>query len=302
MPAFILIMGLFAPAGAGAIDWAAVPEREVRVFHTGQASYEWMLVEADHSGGPKIRKGKTCVDCHADEEQKIGELIAKGEKAEPEPERVSLAWSPIRVQFARDSERLYVRLRWEASGRGSQKSRVSLLFDDGSVSAVALTGCWSACHADLPEMPHANGGAELTKYLVASRTKVGRRGGGENYKAAAELDALLDEGKFLEFWSAELKAGAAPVVTDGWVLEKRHERAAPQVTAEGGRVGDDWIVVVSRTLAAPGSDSKAFVTDRTYTFGISVHDGDDDGRFHRVSLEHRLALDGREADFNAGMQ
>lgn len=261
-----------------------------------------MLVEADHSGGPKIRKGKSCVDCHADEERKIGELIASGEKAEPEPERVSRAWTLIRVQFARDSERLYVRLRWEASGRGSQKSRVSLLFDDGSVSAVALTGCWSACHADLPEMPHANGDTELSKYLVVSRTKVGRKGGGESYKPAAALDDLLKEGKFLEFWSVELKTGAAPVVTDGWVLEKRHERSVPQVAAEGGRVGDDWDVVISRALAAPGSGYKAFVTDRIYTFGISIHDGDDEGRFHRVSLEHRLALDGREADFNAGMQ
>lgn len=294
--------GLLAAMGASAIDWDAVPEREVLVFHTGQASYEWMLVEADHSGGPKIRKGKTCVDCHAEEERKIGELIAKGEKAEPEPERISRAWSPIRVQFAQDAQRLYVRLRWEASGRGAEKSRVSMLFDDGSVSAVALTGCWSTCHSDLPEMTHENGGAELSKYLVDSRTKMRRSGGGESFKTARELDALLDEAKFLELWSAEVKAGAAPVVTDGWVLEKRHEHASPQVAVEGGRVGDEWSVVMSRALAAPASGYKAFRADRIYTFGISVHDGDDDGRFHRVSLEYNLSLDGKKADFVATKQ
>jgi cytochrome c-type protein NapC len=298
----ILAAGLLMAARAGAIDWSAVPEREILAFHTGQASYEWTLIEASHSGGPKMREGKTCVDCHADEEKKIGELIAKGEKAEPEPGRVSRPWSPIRVQFAQDAERLHVRLRWDASGRGAERSRISLLFDDGSMSATAVTGCWSSCHSDLIEMSNADAGAELTKYLVGSRTKVGRSGGGESYKAQTELDAQLAEGKFLELWGAELREGAAPVLTEGFVLEKRHDQSSPQVAVEGGLVDGEWNLVMSRSLAAPASGYKAFTADRTYTFGLSVHDGADEGRFHRVSLQYTLGLGGQKADFNAAKQ
>jgi cytochrome c-type protein NapC len=284
-----------APAPAAlAIDWAAVPSAEIVLFHTGTASYEWMLTEKDHSGGPKIRQGKDCLECHGGEEQKIGELIASGKKLEPTPAAVQAPWSPVTVQVAIDGDRLNLRLRWPAKGAGASRSEIAFLFDDGSVSAATLTGCWATCHSDLPAMGDDAGG-KLTKYLTQSRTKVTRTGGGELYQPAARLEELAGHGTFLEYWHAALEAGAPAAAGDGYVLEKRHESGAPLVQAEGGLSNGVWTLVLSRPLVVSKPFRKDFVEGKTYTFGVAVHDGEAEGRFHRVSFEHKLEIQGGRA-------
>jgi cytochrome c-type protein NapC len=283
---------------AGALDWEKVPSKEVTIFHPGQGSYEWMLTESDHSAAPKIRQGKRCAECHTGEEAKIGATIASGKKLEPEPAKVGQPSSPVQVQFAHDGERLHARLRWPAQGAGSAKSSIALLLDDGQVNAARLTGCWATCHSDLPGMPHALPAPELTKYLAQSRVKMGRTGGGADSQPEATLRELLGKGLFLEWWEAELGSASAKA-EDGWVLDSRHESKPPLVSATGRLEGGFWTAELSRKLVVGTPGRKDFAPGKLYTFGIAVHDGDAEGRFHRVSLEHTLALDAGEADFVA---
>jgi cytochrome c-type protein NapC len=282
-------LGLAVPAAA--VDWSAVPSSEIRIFHPGQSSYEWMLTERDHSGAPKIREGKDCQECHRGEEQKIGELIASGKKLEPTPGKVGAAWSPVTLQLAVDGDRFAARLQWPATGAGANKSDIALLFDDGGVNATTLTGCWSTCHADLPGMAHDTG-LKLTKYLTQSRTKVTRDGGGDRYQPEARLAELVAKDLFLEYWQATVAAGAPAKAHDGWVLDKRHENDTPLVQAQGERSGGMWSVVLTRSLEPSGPHRKALVPGKTYTFGVAVHDGDAEGRFHRVSFENRFRIEG----------
>jgi hypothetical protein len=250
-----------------------------------------MLTEKDHSGGPKIRQGKPCLDCHAGEEKKIGELIASGKKFEPTPAEVQAPWSPVTVQLAVDGDRLHLRLQWPAQGPGASRSAIALMFDDGGVSAATLTGCWATCHSDLPAMGD-DAGRKLTKYLTQSRTKVTRTGGGELYQPEAKLAELAGHGTFLEYWQAALKPGAPAAGEDGYVLDKRHESEAPLVRAEGGLSNGVWTVVLDRPLVVSKPHRKDFVEGKTYTFGLAVHDGDAEGRFHRVSFEHQFEIEG----------
>ena len=288
---YTLLLAVAPAPTAMALDWAAVPSAEVLLFHTGQASYEWMLTEKDHSGGPKIRQGKDCLECHAGEEKKIGELIASGKKLEPTPAEVQVPWSPVTVQLAVDGDRLELRLQWPAKGAGASKSDIAFMFDDGSVSAATLTGCWATCHSDLPAMSD-DGGRKLTKYLTQSRTKVTRSGGGELYQPEARLAELAGHGTFLEYWHAAVEAGAPAAAEDGYVLDKRHESDAPLVRAEGGLSDGVWTVVLSRPLGVSKPYRKDFAEGKTYTFGLAVHDGGAEGRFHRVSFEHEFEIRG----------
>jgi cytochrome c-type protein NapC len=290
VPWALLLAVAPAPA-ASAVDWAAVPSAELLLFHTGTASYEGMLTEKDHSGGPKIRQGKACLDCHAGEEKKIGELIASGKKLEPTPAAVQAPWSAVAVQLAVDGDRLALRLQWPAKGPGASRSAIAFMFDDGSVNAATLTGCWATCHSDLPAMGD-DAGRKLTKYLTQSRTKVTRTGGGELYQPESKLAELAGHGTFLEYWQAALKAGAPAAAEDGYVLDKRHESDAPLVRAEGGLSNGVWTVVLSRPLVVSKPHRKDLVEGKTYTFGLAVHDEGAEGRFHRVSFERQFELEG----------
>jgi hypothetical protein len=110
-------------------------------------------------------------------------------------------------------------------------------------------------------------GRKLTKYLTQSRTKVTRTGGGELYQPEARLEELAGHGTFLEYWHAALEAGAPAAAEDGYVLDKRHESAAPLVRAEGGLSNGVWTVVLSRPLVVSKPHRKDFVEGKTPPFG-----------------------------------
>ena len=289
----------FGAPTAGALDWSAVPGKDVAVFHAGQASWEWLLTKSDHSAATKMREGKSCQDCHRGEERTIGELIASGEKLEPTPRPAGRAFSLVTVQAAHDGEKLRMRFSWPA---GAERSRLALLLDDGAVKEMNRGGCFATCHADLAGMPHAEG-ADRTKYLMQSRTRIRRSGGGDDWKPAGELAAMLQAGQFLELWEIEARpAQAAKAAHGGWVLAERNENAAPGISVDGRREGSRWIAEIARPLRASGAHEKTLAPGRTYTFGIAIHDGKDEGRFHRVSLEQTLTIDRGEADFVARKQ
>lgn len=300
------LLALAVPAAAAGVDWSKVEGKEVILFYPGQSSFEWMLVEAEHSGGPKIRKGKTCVECHADEEPEIGQTIVSGEKLEPDPIAGKRPAIPVEVKTAHDGEELHVRLEWPAAeGSVAEKMdaehpvKVALMFTDDSVRAAELAGCWATCHDDLVSMPSELPDADLSKYLSASRTEITRQGGGQSLKVEEELRELLAQGVFMEFWQAEIGAGGGVEAEAGHVLEERHEADDPLVSATAEKSGGRWVVVLSRPLEVSGEGRKTLEPGKTYVFGIAIHDQYAEDRFHHVSLERTLRLDEGEADFVA---
>lgn len=294
------------PTTALAIDWSQVAERQIVLFYPGQASWQWVLTESDHSGAPKFRGGKNCKACHAGEERDIGAAIVAGKKLQPAPIPGKPGSLVLRVKTAHDGERLYFRLQWKPGPAPARKmdpqvaTRVSVMLDDGSVREAARAGCWGACHDDAIGMASAPAGGKTTKYLGASRTKLGRQGGGNNLKPAAALNQLLAQGGFLEYWQAQLNPGKPAKAVGGYILDQRHQAPATPVQAEAEFRGGEWIVTLSRPLQAAGRGQKAIKAGKPYMVAFAVHDAFANQRHHHVSLENTLTLDGGKADFVAG--
>lgn len=307
LAAAALIGGGIAPASA--IDWSAVQGKEIVLFYPGQASWEWVLTESDHSAAGEIREGKGCADCHLGEEREIGNLIVSGEKLEPEPIEGKPGSIPMQVQTAFDDERFYVRMQWPDTGFVGPKEdaehliKANFMLNDQTLPAFRLGGCWATCHADLEGMPHDLPDVDLTKYLARSRTQVTRTGGGTNYKPDDELADMLAQGMFIDFAQAEIGEGGQPVEgEEGYILAERHESDDPAVSAEAELADGIWTVVLSRPLSGAGAGDKALEPGTTYTMGFAVHDGWADGRHHYVSLENTLVLGEGDADLVATRQ
>jgi len=302
---FVLAMAIGWPATAAALDWTQVPAREIVLLYPGQASWEWVLTERDHSGAPKFREGKNCKGCHEGEQADMGASILKGGKLEPTPIAGKPGSLALNVQVARDVERLYFRLRWKGATASGKKldpeftARATVMLGDAQVKEAARAGCWGSCHDDAKGMASAAPGGDISKYLGASRVKLSRQGGGENYKPAADIQALLQQGAFLEFWQAKLNPGKPALAVSGYILDKRNENASPSTKAEASFANSEWTVVLSRALKAVGPGQKELVAGKPYALGFAIHDDYASHRFHYVSLEQSLVIDSGTADFVA---
>jgi len=297
---------LFVAGPARAIDWAGVQGKDIAVFYPGQTSWEWALTESDHSGAPKFRGGKNCIDCHEGEQKKIGDEIVSGKNHESSPIPNKPGSLTVNVKVAHDDQKLYIRLEWAgAPPSGGKKmdadfeSKATVMIDDGHMVEMTRAGCWGACHDDAIGMPSAPAGKEITKYLPESRSKLTRQGGGDNIKPQADLDGLLHDGKFLEYWQARLNKDKPAVAVDGYILDNRHKNDTPAIAAEGGYSGDKWVVVLSRPLKASGPGHKDIAPGTVYTLGFAIHDDYTAHRFHFVSLATTMVLDSGTADLVA---
>ncbi len=317
--AFVLSVGLFVvgfgATPAFAINWDAVEGKDVVLFHPGQASWEWILTQKNHSGAQKFKKGKNCRDCHEDEQPDIGELIATGEKVdetgtvvEPEPMEGNIGHVSVNIKFARDDTKLYTRLEWVAPAAiaGDKQdpdfeSKVTLMFAGDEVREAVQSGCWGTCHTDADSMPDA-GKDELTKYLSASRAKLSRQGGGTNYKSDAEIAELLKGGNFMEYWQARLNPGSPAAFIDGYILKDREEDNDGLVAGEASFADGKWTVVLSRALEANSEKHHNLAAGSIYHVGFALHDNHKHERFHNVSFEYTFVLDAGEADFVAVKQ
>jgi Ethylbenzene dehydrogenase len=161
---------------------------------------------------------------------------------------------------------------------------------------AARAVCWVTCHNNAEPLP-SSGEKATTKYIAVSRLAITRKSG-DDIKFPGDLEKIRTSVVFLEYWQARLKPGAAPDVVDGAILEKREEYKMPAITAEAIETNGRWAVTFSRKLKA-GSAYKDVVASKTYTLGFSVHAVHTAKRFHYVSLEPTLVLDGGEADFVA---
>jgi cytochrome c-type protein NapC len=305
---------MVAASPAMAVDWSAVEGKSITLFSPGQASFEWVMTQTDHSGAGRFREGRNCMHCHDGEQKDIGNLIvaAEGRGARLEPKPMAAQGKPgtidLDVKTAHDDERLYIQLKWNEVTYGGDKmdpdnaARVTVMLDDGTVREATRAGCWGACHDDAIGMASAQAGADLTKYLFASRSSVARSGGGENHKPDAEIQDLLAKGMYLEYWQARLNHGQPAKAVEGYILDKRHETDVTQVSADAQFADGAWTVVLSRPLKAGNAQHKDIVAGKSYNVGFAVHNHHTDHRFHHVSLEYTLALDQGDASLIAKKQ
>lgn len=294
-----MLAGLLTFASAGAVDWTGVEASPITMFYPGQSSWEYVLTPSDHEGAEKFRGGKDCLECHEDEEAEMGETIGSGEKLEPEPVSGKPGSLAVEVKAVYDDERLYLQLSWDDTGfkaaepESENLLHVNVMLDDGTVPSYTRGGCWATCHADVEGMPHASQDLPLTKYLARSRTKVTRTGGGDSYKSDGDLESLMNDGMFIEYWQAVIAgADAQAVPASGYILEERHESGTTAVSAEASLEGGRWTVVMSRPLKAGGTGQKTLATGNTYVVGFAIHDGYADGRRHYTSFKRTLTLGG----------
>lgn len=304
-----MLAGILTAGSATAVDFGSVDATPITMFYPGQSSWEFVLTPSDHDGAEKFRGGKDCIECHEDEEAEMGETLVSGEKLEPDPVPGKPGSIAVDVKAAYDQERIYFQLSWEDTGfkaadpESENLLHVNLMIGDGTVPSFSRGGCWATCHADVEGMPHDTGDLELTKYLARSRTKVTRSGGGENYKPDAELETMLGDGMFIEYWEtkiASMEAGASAV--GGYILDRRHENTGAGVDAEASLENGRWTVTLSRALNAGGAGQKALEEGNTYVVGFAVHDGYAAGRRHYVSLKRTLTLGGGDGQLVAAKQ
>lgn len=291
-----------------AIDWNKVEAKQVTLFYPGQSSWEWILTKSDHGGAKNFRKGKGCRECHQGEEKDMGNLIVSGKKLEPNPISGKRGYIDVNIKTAYDESKYYIQLSWKETGKSvnnkmaKEQSKVTVLFDDGHVKGVTRAGCWSACHDDATLMRSAPQGKEVNLYLSKSRTKLTRKGGGENYQSDAALEKMLSDGYFIEFWQVRLNQGGGVKAVDGYLLDKRYASESTQINTVAELKNGLWTVELSRQLVPNLPHTKDIVAGKLYSFGLAIHDEYSYGRHHHVSFLHTFALDQGDADFIAVKQ
>jgi cytochrome c-type protein NapC len=325
--------GASAPAAAGAaagpINWASVDAKTLGFFYPGQASYEWVITGKDHGGARAfVRGGDRCVTCHDKEVRDMGAKIVSGSKAETTPIAGKRGHVDVKVQAARDAERVYFRFQWTRAAHTpasfvdggkmdpQNEAKLSIMFSGASVENAQLAGCWVTCHHDARTMPDtpkaetlkgapqaelidlANG---VTKYLGESRTaidaKESPRGGWDKLKSKDEIAALPAAGKTMEL----LRWRSAGEPEHGLVGADRKMSGLSPIAATGSLDGDAYTVVISRPLKGAAPGETAFEPGKKYVVSFALHDDFANARFHHVSLAYEFALDG-EAEIVAKAQ
>ena len=291
---------------AVAIDWSSVKENKIHFFYPGETSLEWMNSKRDHDGAAKYKKRKnSCQDCHAGDEQTIGNLLVVGSKSESKPLVGRRGYVPATLQAAFTDTDIHIRIKWQRTGEQvtwpkftdleeirseHYNSRLTLILDDKSIEEFDWGGCWALCHADEKGMTMDGGKGSKEKYLAESRVEMHRKtGGGDNLRSDAEIQELINKGVFLEYWQAGLNPGLSVDGLDGTILKERVENQTQGVSVTAVENGDEWVVDFKRPLqAAP--NHKPFKPGKQYTIGLALHDQSTAGRYHLVTLELTMAL------------
>ena len=321
---------------AANIDWSSIEPKEVTLFYPGQASMEWSLKGSDHGGKRAFVTGDRCFDCHEDEEVNIGDLIVSGDKAESTPIPGKRGSILVKTQAAHDADNLYMRFQWEEAeqhvpisfvegGKMDPDNQIKLAImlatdseDDPKVEYAERAGCWQTCHHDANYMPHqpddavrtssplaqrldlSNG---FTKYLKESRTEIEiegkegkKRGGWDKLKDEAELQALLENGSFMDLLRYKSGSGESE---DGYILAERVMTGGQGVQFTGELKNGTWTVLMTRKLTSDQPGDISMATDQWYNIGFAIHDDFSSSRFHHISLGLKLGFDDEDAEINA---
>ena len=191
-----LIAGLSGTASAAApSDWSAIPTNNLKLFYPGQSSYQWLRSPEHKRAVNKTIQGDSCVSCHEDEEEELGQTMVSGDRLEPNPIDGKQAVIELTTQAAHDSENLYLRFQWktrndfagtahphwrfdgkdwkqigwpmlhkkvlEDGQPAIYEDRLSMMIDDGSVPMFAEQGCWLTCHNSARDMPDVAGADDV---------------------------------------------------------------------------------------------------------------------------------------------
>ena len=247
------------------------------------------------------------MECHAGDEKKYGEKIVKGSDSESKPlvGRRGLVEASLQTAVAGDN--LHLKLSWPKTTQAINwptyqdlegvkddnfDTKLTVMFDNGSIEEFTNGGCWAVCHADEKQMAM---GGDKEKYLAESRSKMHRkRGGQDNILSDAEIQALIDRGVFVEYWQASLNPGAAAEVKDGTILKERTDHETSLVTAVVNEQENLWEVEFVRPLQG-GAGWKALEPGNTYTIAFALHDQSTAGRYHLTSFEFKLVIEAGSA-------
>ena len=321
-------------SGGSKIDWNGIEAAGFTVFFPGQASLEWALKGSDHGGKRAFTTGDRCLECHEDEEVDIGDLIVTGEKVEPTPIPGKRGSILVNVKAAHDAENLYMQFQWEdgehaetpfaEGGKMDPENPIKLAImlttdieDDPKVEYAERAGCWQSCHHDVNYMPHQPDESELTgalskrldltggftKYLKESRTEIEiegkggkKRGGWDKLKDEAEIQALLDNGTFMDLLRYKSGTGESE---DGYILDERVMSGGQGVDFTGELKDGIWTVEMTRKLTSDKPGDVSMALDQWYNIGFAIHDDYSNSRFHHVSLGLKLGFDDEDAEINA---
>jgi cytochrome c-type protein NapC len=303
-----------ATAASGGGDWTGVETVDIPLFFPGQSSYEWIQTGKDHGGARAfLRGGDRCSTCHAKETKDMGAKIVSGQKLETTPIPGKRAFIDLKVQAAHDGTNLLLRFQWPdaphapapfvSGGKMDPKNQVkiALMIAGSGVERADQAGCWGSCHHDSRAMPAAPTGKEVTKYIPESRTAIEiqggdkPRGGWDKVKPAAELDALLKNGGFLDLW----RWSADGTVENGHVLAERVMTGGAKIEGQGKLENGVWTVTLKRALKSDAPGDVSLEPGKEYTIGFAIHDDYSNARFHHVSVDYRLGLDLPAAEINA---
>jgi len=291
---FLLHTSLLADS-VSAINWDKVDKTEQTLFYPGQSSWEWLLTK--HDGAKSVRKGAPCLECHEDEEKDMGKLIASGKKLEPSPIEGKPGSVNISVKSTYDDENVYFQLSWKDTGfssgkEGKYKTKLTLMLGDAGVKEFPVAGCWGVCHDDATHMKSHKGDKKRQLYTSASRLKIKRSGGGDNFVDKDVLDDLLNGKKFLEYLQLRVSADNTQTAAHGYILEKRIKHKKPKFTTKATLKDGIWTAYFLRKRAISGKGFLPINEKHTYTLGIALHEDFTKGRKHYVGFGKRFSLNG----------
>lgn len=312
-----LALGLVPAVALAAPDWSKVPEVETTLLYPGQTSMEWVMTGTDHGGARSfVKKGDMCKECHDGEQGDMGAKMVSGKKAEKQVIPGKPPALPLKIKAAFDATNLYMRFEFPSSPHkpvpfasggkmdADNPVKLAMMIDPGKVDVQTRSGCWASCHDDARDMPSAPSldaltkvkgidtkAGYVTKYVAGTRTSISEkddpRGGWDKLKSAAEIDAAMKEGHFLDLLRWQ---GGKNISEDGHVAAERVMSGGQGVVFDGKKEGDNWVVTMTRKLASTAPGDVSLEAGKAYTVGFAVHDDYTDGRFHHVSLDMTLGL------------
>jgi predicted CXXCH cytochrome family protein len=263
---------------------AMVPEalsnKEVTLFYPGTADSDWL--RESHPGSQAMRQGRTCQQCHRGEEAAMGEVQAAGR---------GHAFRTIQIAFTVEGDQLLISLQWQGP---QDESSISLMWADHENEAVRSSGCFAACHSDMPGMTQDRG-QQSGKYLSASRVQPQYPGEAALIKDTQALEKMMARGEFVELWRIQLQSST---VERSLVLAETRWEQANSISVDKRYRDGQWNVAIRRKLNDAESEP-GFTQEDKYTFGVALNGATTRGGSHWVSLPMTFSFDGDETDFIA---
>jgi predicted CXXCH cytochrome family protein len=228
----------------------ALSNKEVTLFYPGTADSDWL--RESHPGSQAMRQGRSCQQCHRGEEAAMGEVLAAGRGP---------TFRNIQIAFTVEGDQLLISLQWQGP---QDESSISLIWGDHENEAVRSSGCFAACHSDMPGMMQA-------------------------------LEKMMARGEFAELWRIQLQSSA---VERSQVLAETRWEQANSISVDKSYRDGQWNVTIRRKFN-DAENEPGFTEEDKYTFGVALNGATTQGGNHWVSLPMTFSFDGDETDFIA---